>query len=98
MLAHNADGAQTISAECENSGTCTPEELQRDEGFLFWLGWVAQNTTSIMSTGDAQGNFRRFTVSASCSTLRGLVEEEPALEILLGVTALLNDPGFCPTS
>ena len=98
MLAYNAGGAQTISAECENSGTCTPEELQRDEGFLFWLGWVAQNTTSIMSTGDAQGNFRRFTVSASCSTIRGLVEEEPALEILLGVTALLNDPGFCPTS
>ena len=24
-------------------------------------------------TGDAQGNFRRFTISASCSTLRGLV-------------------------
>ena len=98
MLAYNAGGTQTISEGCEQAGTCTPEELQRDEGFLFWLGWVAQNTTSIMSTGDAQGNFRRFTVSASCSTIRGLVEEEPALEILLGVTALLNDPGFCPTS
>jgi hypothetical protein len=51
-----------------------------------------------MSTGDAQGNFRRFTVSASCTTLRGLVQDEPVLEVLLGVTALLNDPGLCPTS
>lgn len=71
---------------------------RRDEGYLFWLAWVAQNTTSIMSTGDAQGNFRRFTVSASCSTIRGLVEAEPAAELLLGVTALLNDPGLCPAS
>ena len=40
------------------------------------LAWVAQNTTSIMSTGDAQGNFRRFTISASCSTIRSLVQDE----------------------
>jgi phospholipid/cholesterol/gamma-HCH transport system substrate-binding protein len=98
MLAYNEGGAEGISEDCEFDGSCTEAELQRNEGFLFWLAWVAQNSTSIMSTGDAQGNFRRFTVSASCSTIRGLVEEEPALEILLGVTALLNDPGFCPTS
>ena len=47
-------------------------------------------------TGDAHGPFRRFTVSASCTTLRGLVQDEPALELLLGVTELLNDPGLCP--
>ena len=98
MLAYNEGGAEAISDECEQAGTCTQEELQRNEGFLFWLGWVAQNTTSIMSTGDAQGNFRRFTVSASCSTLRGLAEEEPVMEVIFGVTELLNDPGFCPTS
>jgi len=98
MLAYNAGGAETISEQCEEVGTCTQEELERNEGFLFWLAWVAQNSTSIFSTGDAQGNFRRFTVSASCSTIRGLLEEEPALEILLGVTALLDDPGFCATS
>jgi len=98
MLAYNEGGTETISDECEQAGTCTQEELQRNEGFLFWLGWVAQNTTSIMSTGDAQGNFRRFTVSASCSTIRGLVQDEPVTELLLGVTDLLNDPGLCPAS
>ena len=96
MLAFNPGGHE----ELDSSGT--PEahtaNRQRDEGFLFWLAWVAQNSTSIFSTGDAQGNFRRFNVSASCSTIRGLVQDEPALELLLGVTSLLNDPGLCPTS
>ena len=96
MLAYNPGGHE----ELDTSGTAEAHTAnrQRDEGFLFWLAWVAQNTTSIMSTGDAHGNFRRFTVSASCSTLRGLVQDEPGLELLLGVTALLNDPGFCPAS
>ena len=96
MLSFNPGGHE----ELDTSGTAEAHNANRmrDEGYLFWLAWVAQNTTSIMSTGDAQGNFRRFNVSASCSTIRGLVEEEPALEILLGVTSLLNDPGFCPTS
>jgi len=98
MLSFNPGGTEGISDTCERTGTCTPEELQRDEGFLFWLGWVAQNSTSIFSTGDAQGNFRRFNVSASCTTIRGLLQDEPALELLLGVTDLLNDPGLCPTS
>ena len=96
MLAYNPGGHE----ELDTSGTAEAHNAnrQRDEGFLFWLAWVAQNTTSIMSTGDAHGNFRRFTISATCTTLRGLVRDQPALEPLLGVTALLNDPGLCPAA
>jgi phospholipid/cholesterol/gamma-HCH transport system substrate-binding protein len=96
MLANNPGGHE----ELDTSGTAEAHNAnrRRDEGFLFWLAWVAQNTTSIMSTGDAHGNFRRFTVSATCTTLRGLVDTQPALEPLLGLTALLNDPGLCPAS
>ena len=91
MLAFNPGGHEELTSD-HNANR------RRDEGFLFWLAWVAQNSTSIFSTGDAQGNFRRFNVSASCSTIRGLVQDEPGLELLLGVTSLLNDPGLCPTS
>ena len=91
MLAYNPKGAEKLTGDLA-------VDRQRDEGYLFWLAWVAQNSVSIFSTGDAQGNFRRFTVSASCSTLRGLVEGEPAAEVILGVTELLKDPGFCPES
>jgi phospholipid/cholesterol/gamma-HCH transport system substrate-binding protein len=96
MLSHNPGGHE----ELDTTGTAEAHiaNRQRDEGFLFWLAWVAQNTTSIMSTGDAHGNFRRFTVSASCSTIRGLVQDETGLELLLGLTEFLSDPGLCPSS
>lgn len=99
MLAYNPNGAEEISENCERTDlTCTPEEMARDEGYLFWLAWVAQNSVSTFSTGDAQGPFRRFLASASCTTIRGLVQEEPALELLLGVTDLLGDSDLCPPS
>jgi phospholipid/cholesterol/gamma-HCH transport system substrate-binding protein len=91
MLAYNPGGKEELTGDLQT-------DRQRDEGYLYWLAWVAQNSVSIFSTGDAQGNFRRFTASATCSTIRALVEEEAALELLLGVTALLNDPGLCPAS
>ena len=91
MLAYNPKGTEKLTGDLD-------ADRARDEGYLFWLGWTVHNTVSIMSTGDALGNFRRFNVSASCSTLRGIVEGEPAAEIVLGVTALLKDPGFCPES
>ena len=91
MLSYNPKGQNALTGDLD-------VDRQRDEGYLFWLAWVAQHTTSIMSTGDAHGNFRRFTVSASCTTLRGLVQGEPVIEAILGITELLNDPGFCPDS
>jgi phospholipid/cholesterol/gamma-HCH transport system substrate-binding protein len=91
LLAHNPKGREQLTGDLA-------VDRARDEGYLFWLAWTAHNTVSIMSTGDAHGNFRRFNVSATCSTLRGIVEGEPAAEVILGVTALLKDPGFCPTS
>lgn len=91
MLSYNPGGKEELTGDLT-------VDRERDEGYLFWLAWVAQNTTSIMSTGDAQGNFRRFTVAASCSTIRGLVQDEPVQELLFGVTELLSDPGLCPES
>ncbi len=91
LLAHNPKGKEALTGDLD-------VDRARDEGYLFWLAWTVQNTVSIMSTGDAMGNFRRFNISATCSTLRGVVQGEPAAEIILGVAALLKDPGFCPES
>ena len=91
LLAYNPKGKESLTGDLE-------VDRRRDEGYLFWLAWTAHNTVSIMSTGDAMGNFRRFQISATCSTLRGIVQGEPLAEIVLNITALLKDPGFCPTS
>jgi phospholipid/cholesterol/gamma-HCH transport system substrate-binding protein len=73
-------------------------EAARDEGLLFWLGWVAHNTNSLFSTGDVAGPFRRITATASCSTFANLVGTEPAAGALLNLNQLLADQGLCPTS
>ncbi|MDQ3933223.1 MAG: MlaD family protein [Actinomycetota bacterium] len=70
---------------------------QRDEGLLFWLGWVAHNTNSLFSTGDVSGPFRRITATASCSTFQGLVNLEPASGAILNLNQLLADQGLCPS-
>ncbi|HEX8053949.1 MAG TPA: MlaD family protein [Thermoleophilaceae bacterium] len=70
---------------------------QREEGLLFWLGWLAQNTNSVFSTGDASGPFRRITATASCSTFQNLVNVEPASGALLNLNQLLADQKLCPT-
>ena len=58
----------------------------------------AQNTDSLFATADAQGPFRRFISSATCTAL-----SEPASNERAGASSrssasptLLNDPGLCP--
>jgi phospholipid/cholesterol/gamma-HCH transport system substrate-binding protein len=79
-----------------------PDDFQaaheRDEGLLFWLAWVAHNTNSLFSTGDASGPFRRISATASCSTFQGLVNLEPASGALLNLNQLLGDQELCPSS
>jgi hypothetical protein len=50
------------------------KDRARDEGYLYWLAWTAQNTVSLFSTGDAQGNWRRiFLGGLSCNTIAGAI-------------------------
>jgi phospholipid/cholesterol/gamma-HCH transport system substrate-binding protein len=70
MAAYNPNGQEGISSGCENDGNCTAAERNRSEGYLFWLAWIGQNTTSIFSTRDAQGSIRRVTAGGvNCNTL-----------------------------
>ena len=87
MVAYNPGGAEKLSG---------PNDNKRDEGYQFWLAWVAHVTDSMFSTSDASGPFRRAITTIDCNTLRSAVGAT-ALEPLLGLTDLFNDPGLCPT-
>jgi phospholipid/cholesterol/gamma-HCH transport system substrate-binding protein len=76
----------------------------RDEGYLFWVGWVSHLTDSLFSTSDAQGPFRRALLGFTCDTLRqqaaaGLGEFGPlgpgGTAALLGLTDLVSPTGIC---
>jgi phospholipid/cholesterol/gamma-HCH transport system substrate-binding protein len=97
MAAHNPKGAEPV-ASTGNAAADAATNKARDEGYLFWLGWVAQNTTSLFSTSDAQGPLRRFILFLNCSSIRSQLASDPAAGPLLGLTNALNDPGLCPTA
>jgi phospholipid/cholesterol/gamma-HCH transport system substrate-binding protein len=88
MLAYNPGGAEKLSG---------PTDTKRDEGYQFWLAWVAHVTDSMFSTSDASGPLRRAITTIDCNTLRGAVGAT-ALEPLLGLTDIFNDPGLCPST
>ncbi len=86
MVAYNPGGAEKLAS---------PTDTKRDEGYQFWAAWVAHLTDSMFSTSDASGPFRRAITTIDCNTLRSAVGAT-ALEPLLGLTDIFNDPGLCP--
>jgi ABC-type transporter Mla subunit MlaD len=94
MGAYNPKGAEGLSGNLE-------QDLDRDEGLLFWLAWVGHNTTSMFQTSDASGPYRRFIILATCTTYQQLLLDNgaaaPLVEDALGLKDLLADTGLCPT-
>ncbi len=94
IAAYNPNGAEGLSGNFQ-------QDLNRQEGLLFWLGWVAHNTNSMFSTSDASGPYRRFIILATCTTYQQLLLDNgaaaPLVEDALGLKDLLADTGLCPT-
>ena len=90
MAAYNPKGREPVTGN-------DAQDKKRDEGYLFWLAWVSQNTTSLFNTSDAQGPLRRFVIFFTCTTIREQLAAKPAAGPLLGLTNALNDPGLCPS-
>ncbi len=76
----------------------------RDEGYLFWLGWVSHLGGSLFSTSDAQGTFRRSLLGFTCDTLRaqaaaGLGQFGPlgpgGTAALFGLDKITGPTGIC---
>ncbi len=89
--AFNPGGAEGLD------GKSISEQRQRQEGFLYWLAWVSQNGSSLFSSADGQGPWRRVTIcgvpaAALTSIVNGVIgdisESNPALaDELTGVTS-----------
>jgi len=80
--AYNPKGAEPL--------TGNPQvDRDRQEGYLYWLAWLAQNTVSLFSTSDAQGPWRRITLGGvNCSILT-------AIGVPKTVTDLMGTLGLC---
>ena len=54
----------------------------RDEGYLFWLGWLGHNSNLIFNTADGNGPFRRIYFTAGCDQLRNMITGGPDSAII----------------
>ena len=69
MGAFNPGGAEGIG------GLSIPEQRARQEGFLYWLAWTAQNGVSLFSTADGQGPWRRVSLcGVPSAVVNGLLQ------------------------
>jgi phospholipid/cholesterol/gamma-HCH transport system substrate-binding protein len=92
-----------------NPGGAEPPRVEggndvRQEGFLYWLAWTANNGVSLFSTADAQGVYRRLTICGLSPGILGGVQLGPLVrqiaaeqpEILADMTAGLRAQGLLP--
>jgi phospholipid/cholesterol/gamma-HCH transport system substrate-binding protein len=69
MGAYNPNGAESLE------GMSIEQQRARQEGFLYWLAWTAQNGVSLFSTADGQGPWRRVTIcGVPAAVLAGIVQ------------------------
>src|SRR5215218_6568050 len=69
MGAYNPGGAEGLD------GKSISQQRQRQEGFLYWLAWTAQNGNSLFSSADGQGPWRRVTICGlPAAGVTGIVE------------------------
>ena len=63
----------------------------REEGFLYWLAWTANNGVSLFSTADAQGVYRRLTICGLPVGILGAIQLGPLVrQIAAEQPAILN--------
>jgi phospholipid/cholesterol/gamma-HCH transport system substrate-binding protein len=82
MAAYNPHGAEPAG---------TPG---RDEGYLYWLGWLAHVGNSTFSSQDAHGVYRHVYVVATCNTIKSIALSSPLAPVITGFDQLLGT--VCP--
>jgi phospholipid/cholesterol/gamma-HCH transport system substrate-binding protein len=79
-----------------NPGGREPKENDaRQEGYLFWAAWLQHLGANVFSSADAHGSFRPTTLGSACSSIQQIVDSEPELEFLAGLTPILTDSSAC---
>ena len=81
MAANNPDGAEPTGAP------------GRDEGYLYWLAWLAHNTSQVFSSGDGNGFYRRVYITTGCEQANAIVDNpHGAGQALTQLVSGLTDP------
>ena len=93
MAAYNPScGVAGCSATYDNSGADAPGTPNRDEGYLYWLGWLGHVGNSTFANQDAVSTYRNLYLTATCAQATALLGSTP-LAPLITEFNLLFAPG-----
>ena len=74
-----------------NPGGATPPGAgDRDEGYLYWLGWLGHVGNSTFQAQDANGLYRRIYFTASCQTILTTLNATPLSALITNVGPLIG--------
>ena len=91
----------TDMAALNPNGQEDPGTPQRDEGFLFWAGWLGHNGNLVFNTADGNGPWRRIYFTAGCNQLANIIStggspiDDMIAGIVTGVGTLFGPGGLC---
>jgi phospholipid/cholesterol/gamma-HCH transport system substrate-binding protein len=83
MAAYNPNGAEA------------PGTPGRDEGYLYWLGWLGHVGNSTFSPQDAHGTYRKLYLSLTCDSAAGILGTSPLAPLISGLGPLFGAGGTC---
>jgi len=76
-------------------GRESPGTPGRDEGYLYWLGWLAHVGNSTFASQDAHGVYRHIYLVATCGTIKSIALSSPLAPLVTGFDQLLGT--VCPS-
>jgi phospholipid/cholesterol/gamma-HCH transport system substrate-binding protein len=71
-------------------GATPPGPGDRDEGYLYWLGWLSHVGNSTFQAQDANGLYRRIYFTASCQTILTTFNATPLTALITNVGPLIG--------
>jgi hypothetical protein len=81
MAAFNPNGAEA------------PGTPNRDEGYLYWVGWLSHVGNSTFANQDAHGGYRNLYLTATCESALALLKETPLNPLITGLGQLFEAAG-----
>lgn len=106
MAAYNPScGITGCSPTFDNSGAEPPGTPNRDEGYLYWIGWLGHVGNSTFANQDAHGTYRNLYLTVTCQAGVALLGSSPLAPLITGLTPIFDPggpfagalpPGACP--
>jgi phospholipid/cholesterol/gamma-HCH transport system substrate-binding protein len=78
------------------NGQESPGTPGRDEGYLYWLGWLSHVTNSTFNSQDAHGVYRHLNLFITCGAAQDIVASSPLAPVLTGLSAVTESPACKP--